>query len=487
MKHVYLLLVLFTTLSSYGQNWEPFPYDSVYFMNPNEGGDVLVPFVKSADSNDYLVPMSTSEEDEVIRYLLSTYDGNESPNTHWFGDNLRDSLGYLLFNSLYFDETIHVDLTGELHHADTSMFNLNDSVSYYIRSSVDSVYYDMVINDSIKAISLTLLDAQLAEEEIEYDITDFSGFPVSPGQCLNPLLLVSVSTHGKQILIGKNNGIIEMPNLAFYPYCRSFRKHITIDSLESFLSTPILHVGDRYEMVSKNLDLNINIIEQYEYATEVTDMMNLTASSEFVYTVKYWKNRVPYDGYQSFVNPESYYEDDKVITLSYDYDSYIFNGLNENKDDKSYFLRMNSYWGLPLLEPVSGSYLPLNMEEDIEFAHLINLDFMYAKEYAVSGINDEQCLTYYSIDGEEFGSSNNLELEELDVENNMQLTYQNGILKSNLPLSGLINIYSVNGQEISTVMITEPLTEIQLSYINKGVYFIRIKDVNRTIKFVVNE
>lgn len=487
MKHIYLFLALFNVQSSWGQNWDPFPYDSLYFSNVDESSnDIYIPFVKSQSSTEFLIPMSTSEEDEVIRYVVSEYDFNPSEDMHWFGQDLKDSLGVLQFSSLYFNEILEIDLHGELYQADTQLFYLNDSIPYYLSVRTDSFYFDGNLNDSIKQISLRLLNAQYEEEEMDYDITDFPGDPSSVGACFNALLNVSFSTYNKQILIGKTQGIIEIPNLTFYPYCKSYKKSISVDSLHHILTTPLLQVGDRYEMVNKNLDLNSYQFDQFEYATEITHMSNVTANAEFVYTVKQWKNRVPYSGYQNYVNPESSYEDNKVITIPYGYNNIIFNGINENIGGKVYFLRMHSYWGLPMLEPLNGSYLPLNIDNEVEYVSLINVVNIHSKQYALSGYYDENCLTYYKIGDLEFGTTNMLEIDEWSTDHTISILYQNGRLTSNLPLTGLVQVYSVNGQELYSKILTESVTELQELKLNKGVYFLRLEGDNKTVKFVVN-
>lgn len=46
MKYYLYVLVLFTSVFCNAQNWEPFPYDSVYFINVENDKDVILPIVK---------------------------------------------------------------------------------------------------------------------------------------------------------------------------------------------------------------------------------------------------------------------------------------------------------------------------------------------------------------------------------------------------------------------------------------------------------
>lgn len=488
MKYIYTLLLLFITTCSLSQNWEPFPYDSIYFINPN-GGDILVPFVKSNDSSQFLNPMSTSEEDQLIRELLATYNGNESPDMHWFGENLRDSSGYLLFSSLYFNETIKLNLLGNLYETDTFIFHTQDSIPYYLKTKVDSIYYDNDLNDSIKSINITLLNALFEEEEIDYDIFDFPPYGYGVGACFVSLLYVEASTNNKHIRIGKNSGIIEIPNLTFYPYCKSYEKYITVDSLKQFLSTPMLNIGDRYEEVSKSLSLYNDYMYQYEYATEITAFQNLSQDSIFSYSAKRWKKRVPYNGYQNNMTPEYTYDSEFVINISYSYNSYFFNGLDKNKNSESYFLKMNSIWGLPFLERVNGQYIPLSYENNNELCHLVNITDMYSSQAALSGLYSESCLSYYNINGQENGTSNHLNVKEQEKLND--IIYD--------PVSKHIYIKSLDMSNKSEYEIVNMLGQIitlgklemsiDVSHIDRsGVYLLKTQLSNNKInsfKFII--
>ncbi len=428
--------------------------------------------------------MSTSEEDEVIRRLLSMYDGNESSDMHWFGENLRDSSGYLLFSSLYFDETIPLNLSNGLNEADTFIFHLQDSIPFYLKTEIDSVYYDNDLNDSVKSIHLTLLNTLLEEEEINYNIFNSSLSTYSVGDCFIPLLYIEASTINKYIRISKNNGIIEIPNLAFYPYCKSYKKYITVDSLKQMLSTPVLKVGDRFEEVSKNL--NSNYFYQYEYATEITAFQDFTQDSILAYSAKRWKKRVPYNGYQNTIIPESTYDSEFILNFHYGYNSYIFNGLDKNKNSESYFLRINSVWGFPFLEKVNGRYLPLNDENYDEICHLVNITDMYSSQASLSGYYSERCLMYYNINGQEHGISNHLDIEKLDpVSSSLQVVYKNCQLEFNYPLTFNAKLYSIEGELLNEFKNKVEKKHFNIQCLNKGIYILRLDNYNQVFKIIV--
>lgn len=123
----FTLLSIFITTASYGQNWNPFPYDSVYFVNTTHTNDILIPVVKSQDPDVLLSEMLVDREYYIINYMRGALENTvPSANSHWFGKKLEDLSGYLKMNSLFFDESIAINLKGMLHEADTQGFVLDD-------------------------------------------------------------------------------------------------------------------------------------------------------------------------------------------------------------------------------------------------------------------------------------------------------------------------------------------------------------------------
>ena len=57
MKYFYLLLFSLISIISQAQNWQPFPYNSVYFIHAEKDKDILIPVVKTPDSTDLLINM----------------------------------------------------------------------------------------------------------------------------------------------------------------------------------------------------------------------------------------------------------------------------------------------------------------------------------------------------------------------------------------------------------------------------------------------
>lgn len=218
---VFFLFIIISGSRVYAQNWELFPYDSVYFINPNNHKDLLIPIVKSSDSNFILENMQIEAEqfmtrpDGFDRHTINEYPQNE---WHFFGNNVKQSLGVFKFKSSFVNDVIEIDLTAPLHLSDTQMIQYNTGETYYLNTYVDSIYFDPILNDTLKSIRFTLLDSLYTEQVYTEEVRDaLNGF-----SCGDSEFKTTITTEGIRILIGKTTGIREIPTLGMYPRCKMY-------------------------------------------------------------------------------------------------------------------------------------------------------------------------------------------------------------------------------------------------------------------------
>ena len=484
MKYLYALLglVSLSSFSSQAQNWEPFPYDSVYFINEDNDMDILIPVVKSSNPDDLLLRMFTRWEQGFIKRSvtdldLESYDALDSVGTHWFGDELNYSGGILSFETVFSDQIFTVDLQAEVGTIDSQSFTM-DNNQFYLLVETESQSFDSSLNDSVKTITLTLTDSLFAPKTFSHNPVDTSDI------CTDVNMYdLGYTSLNKSIIVGKTTGIQTIPNLVFYPFCRSFTKYKTVDELQTIMQGYHLDVGDIIEGTYNHLTIGPpqgSLVS--EFRREITgfthDVINNSYNYNFEYTWKIDPNTID----ETII----YEPNDHIV---FDLASHeIYTGTHENGIGR--MLRMNSKWGYPFfqmtsLQPFPAGGLVYGILGYMEYIHHGDVTLPTIPGEVSSGRDILECITYYNIGGVEFGEEGTLSIPEPEDIDAFQVAFNNGVLKFNTAIKGQVHVYDVNGKRIADYALGEETDMLKFpEHINKGVYIIRFEDINEVVKVV---
>lgn len=474
MKHFYILLFSLISIISQAQNWQPFPYDSVYFINAENDKDILIPVVKTPDSTDLLINMGTYGHLGIIDQLYLEYTPlSNIEYEHWFGKDLNYSSGHLTFNSLIFDDSLNINLNGSIHEADTQDIYINDSL-FYFAYSVDSIYYDQTLNDTLKSIKIALLGQNFDPVLTEYQPHDYlldSTFHFY--HCLNSLLDVTYSTNNRRILIGKTTGIQEIPNLAFYPYCGLYKKYVSVDSLKHRLTIPMFETGDRIdETVVHVSGITWDSSSRVESKKVITSLYINPFTETYDYTADYWERTYDYFDGDSIISET--FEPNKPYSTSYTvYNSSIFGSLNQPP------IHMNTEWGIPMVGHVN-----MNGAHFSGGANFANLSIMSNSESGQPYL-DSRCVTYHTLNDEEFGSMHNIDVEE-NIAEPFESWLTQETLFFNTPIQGRVSIYSIDGKQVASMSTPDQSLSIPIANLESGMYLVVLHKLNTTVKIIVN-
>lgn len=487
MKNFYILIAVyfFATTGSYAQNWEPFPYDSVYFINEDNTTDILVPVVKSANSDDLLLKMHSKVEQGFIErsvtdMTLPSYQSTDPAGIHWFGDQLDYNMGILSFKSVFSDETLTIDLNAEIGAIDSQSFMI-DNESFYLLVETDNQYFDTDINDSVKSITLTLTDHQFIPKEF-----NFSPNTTSENCTDVDMFNLGYSSLNKKILIGKTTGLQEIPNLAFYPFCRSFSKYKTVGEVKTILLDSHLEIGDVIQGTSRQFYVgsgNSNI--NYDYSMVITDVELDVTGDRYIYTAEYSENTTPLDA-----TPTIETESDKEFEVKL-YSNDLFTGNEQQGNGFGTMLHMDSKWGYPYIQNIHQQPFPTGGLIGFQLAYLQTMthaDVTIENEpgEVSGGRNQVDCITYYNINGVQFGTEEALSLEDHENIGSLQLGMNNNVISLNKAIRDIVNIYDINGRQISSIHLMENTDTFNSPVkLESGVYFVQFKEANKTFKLIV--
>ena len=476
MKYLYIILGLLSlvSFSSQAQDWNPFPYDSVYFINTETREDVLIPVFKSSDTSKLLVDMSVRYEYEYIKkggdfeYLQRYDDTLGMP--HWFGEDLSVTSGHLNFSSMFFDEYIDINLNMELGDHYITPFYLNNE-KHHVKIVVGDVYFDQDANDTLKSIQLILLDSSL--NNVSYESKDY---PPYDNGCMHSILLrQAFSSEEKRILIGKTTGVHEIPNLAFYPFCRSYKPYKTSTELFEVLKTPILHSGDVIQGSKRSHNAFNGNSSGYKFRYKITDLYINTVEERLEYIYESWvedKN-----------TRELTYKDNQTMTMSYGTYDEIFNGVDTVSDGRQpRLLLMDSHWGLPIIRTIRRYDIHPLTEFDV-LGHLLHVIDLNSSGSTSLNILSE-CLTYYNISGQEYGEDDEFYVTAMDSPEGFQAVLFKNEIEVNKPITGDVLIYNLNGALVQTVNMNAVSSTIPISSLDFGVYMVCFKEVNKVMKLV---
>ncbi len=473
MRYIVFFLFIISGSRVYAQNWELFPYDSVYFINPNNHKDELIPVVKSSDPGYILEGIYIYNEsfmtrpDDFVGTTINNYPENER---HFFGNSMEQSSGIFKFKSSFLNDVIEIDMSAPLHQSDTQMIQYNTGETYYLNTYVDSIYFDPILNDTLKSIQLILLDSLYTEEVFTEEV--YSPYHVI--NCVGPIFKTIITSENIRILIGKITGVREIPSLGMYPRSKMYTYYKTVDEIKSILSQPVLLPGDVFEVHMSDENFAFQTLEEYRSKTKITSYTIDAASETINYTAEYWKKDI------SDPTPVLTYNSAKLISMNYGFDNYIFNGFNKNKNNFEYVLRMDSEWGYPVLTP-SGQGTTLTSGVPVKFCHLHNIGELNVYSSMLNKRLYVECISYSNINGVENGTSNNLGIES-SLSFPLQVVNKSGLLIFNKAIEGHVQLYSIDGKQVLNQYIESPIQTIALPELTDGIYFLRMDAQQDIIK-----
>lgn len=106
---------------------------------------------------------------------------------------------------------------------------------------------------------------------------------------------------------------------------------------------------------------------------------------------------------------------------------------------------------------------------------------MFETTINFSGGFTYKCLTYYNINGVEYGTANNLSFQDFKVEN-IQVDIQGNQLVFNKAIEGEVQIWSSKGQLLSTHHVLSKAKTIDLPNLPAVIYMVVLSDLNTVIK-----
>lgn len=483
MKKLYVLLtvVSFVITSGLGQNWNPFPEDSVYFINEDNPKDILIPVVKSQQPNKLLVNMFAKTERGFIAHsvtdLALTVTQNASENeAHWFGDQLQYNAGILSFQSVFSNQVLTIDVMASVGHINYQSFYI-DNQMFYLWTEIEDQTFNATLNDSIKSIKLTLTDSLFAPKAFTFNTSESSDI------CTDiEMYNLGYSSENKRLLIGKNTGIQEIPNLAFYPFCRLFTKYKTIAEVKEELLDHHLNVGDIVEGSDKDIFVGSPIVSYYHYKKSITSVQLDLINDEYIYLAEYTQIADPNTVDEVVtVDPQREF---KVRLWSDDIFTGVTNALGFGK-----MLRMESKWNYPYIQITNEEPYPSG---GIVFGQVGLVQYIGFGDATLpvldSEINGNQsivdCITYYNINNNQFGVENMFSNTELEQDSELGAVLTGSEIVFNKQITGKIDIYQSNGQFIKTYNTTDLVNRLPIHKLDLGIYFVHIKHLNKTLKLL---
>lgn len=481
MKNIYLLLsiVSFVITPSIGQDWNPFPYDSVYFINEDNPRDILIPVIKSLQPDELLQDMYVKVErgfiaQSVTDLQLTVTQSPSDNEVHWFGDQFAYDSGVLSFQSVFSNDVLNIDVMAPVGHVDSQSFYMDNNL-FYLLTEIESNTFNLMLNDSIKTITLTLTDSLFSPKEYAFNLEE-------PSEMCTDLEMFNLgySSENKQVQIGKNTGLQEIPNLAFYPFCRSFVKYQTILEVKSELLNHHLNVGDIIEGSDRDSFVGSSVLSYKHHKKTINSVQLDILNDEYVYITEYTEKSKP-NTIDEVVNvyPQQVF---KVKLWSDDFFTGVPNATGFGK-----MLRMESKWNYPYIQIIHQEPYPSGAMVFGQIGLVTYIGFGDATlptlDTEVSGSqNIVDCITYYNIDGEEFGVEHMFSSEEFNQPNELIGVLDGSEIVLNKNVKGDIQIYQTNGQLLYTYTTDIDVKNIPINHLETGLYLVYFKHINKTLK-----
>lgn len=200
-KYSAILILIFFSAASYGQNWNCFiPGKKQYFINGNyylKG--IRIDSVKTVGSNTVYYPFHTLRDTNAM-----TLGGVDSAGGSWVGKKVvADSAGVFEFDNIYKDTVVIKTLadSGE----SWVFYNDNSDTTglYYLATVVAKDTMEVLgVVDSIKRIKI---------------------------QAYRDTGAVSYKVNGFEIVLSKNNGLVQTFELYTFPYHKPYKAETTSD------------------------------------------------------------------------------------------------------------------------------------------------------------------------------------------------------------------------------------------------------------------
>ncbi len=205
-----LIITTFFPMLLLGQDYAPFPYDSVFFESSVPNSD-LMPVVKHPTYPNAFETVNVKPNlSKIAKGINWVYDVNYyMQGRHWMGFDIKvqDVLyfytGIYTSDDDYYSGPIPIDLNKNMLEKDTISFfeplrHFGDT--FYLEIQYDSLIENMI--DTIKQYSFQVLDSNYLPIDLEL------------GYNLDTL---HYNINNQIFQISKNNGILKSPDFAYFP------------------------------------------------------------------------------------------------------------------------------------------------------------------------------------------------------------------------------------------------------------------------------
>lgn len=487
MKNPLLTLLFVISWNIQAQNWEPFPYDSVFF-EPGELNEFYMPFVKTTDGQIRQTNHISLFADRVSSNAFETY--YTSKVVPWIGKIEYSNPNFSFITT--FEDTLTLNLTPQ-NTTDTILFNIQyDSVntsqfSFNLEVTKETSFSTTV--DSLITFTFHTLD------------TNYNSIN------LNDYINCSESIDNLQLEISKTKGIIKTPDFGFFPFCKQFELGSgIIEELDS------LHFSNRVNQM--NIGDELHTIEGMHISTTFTRFHSkyIVTSSTFSTSLDAYIN--VYDVWMvreegQFVSPTTttYHQFTQVDTIA-NMQSYneLLDGMYLNwYDSIGYFYSISEYDELPSLTAFRyNGGMPYHIDTasnsirydanilDAQVVDIENYYFGLSQKFFFKSADFERHsknIRYFKTQTNEWGDPYTdpflLETPEYESRTTYYINNNNLFWESELEVNKA-RIYDIQGKLVSVYDSASKSDQINIEHLTYGTYFLVLKSNTNTvnIKFV---
>ncbi|MGB0871124.1 MAG: T9SS type A sorting domain-containing protein [Flavobacteriales bacterium] len=498
MKNLLLTLLFVISWNVQAQNWEPFPYDSVFFEN-TEPNQIMLPFIKTADNqiketfNKSIIATSFYPGVSSLRQIKTEIkpwlgNMNTTGNTLQFIGMLNDTITLKLNTNSYIDTLkFRFDYTQTVDNIEK-----DKHVIYYLEIDKQT-HLDVSNMDSISTYYFNILDSNFSSTTCflnsEFDCTE--------------------TIDGDHLIISKSNGITDIPNLGMFPFCRQYKLGKTFSSeISNFSFADRIHnvqIGD--EIHTKEFNPGLNHLNAYEKMI-VTNTNYSSTLNTVINTYDVWRREERSQwmmGIWTDTTILSQFTRIDTISLNQDYNK-IPDGLNgswytspgfyyktSEYDDLPALYQENYNNGMPYSQDTINNTITfrggvIDANSNNYYFYINGLSLLFFDHHESWYIHTYKPV-YFKTQTNEWGDPYTdpfiLETPEYESQTTYYINNNNLFWQSELEVNKA-RIYDIQGKLVSVYDSSSKSDQINIEHLTSGTYFLVLKSNTNAvnIKFV---
>lgn len=467
MKKLLLVILLFVINNAFAQNWNCIkPGEKKYFTNSsNYLRGIRIDSIAVSGTDTIYYPFRTTR-----LYLYQNNLGNlPFFNGTWVGNSIIKHIdGTFVFNT-YLDSIV---LKSQAQLGDSWIFN-TDTLGTYFKATVTSVDTMTVLGslDSIKVFTLTAHDTTNTQK--------------------------ASIINGLQIIIGKNNGFVSLPELFLFPYRQpgsiAYRNIAETYFYETGMSTfTLINYIDPVGLAIYNYHLGdfleFDGVQATTVQTTTADVIisvDSMANSK-TYTIDETGEEIHYDQYGNKV----YNKTARTYKLFAD-SSFVLGGLmpEEKYLTYSYYNPFDSSFCMPgALYKDVDAYFPYLGGQPFEKKYKVGIGCLTNMVQTGGGpiiINSSYLDAYYisgNLCGPFYWPEKVQEVKAAQIDIYPNPANESITIKTDDAIDKLITISDILGHKVKEVISDKAVTNISTADIVNGIYFVGITQNGQLLK-----